>query len=400
MSIAGAGAHKQCRVAIVADDLTGALDAAAPFAQRGATTRVVVALEHLEGLLEAWQGALPEVIAVTTESRHLSAPMAAERVARATQLLTRLAPCVWFKKIDSTLRGQVVAESLAMRRVCARTLLLAPAVPAQGRTTREARIIVHGQSLASTDFAHDARSRPPSGGLDALFEAQGLPLARHVPGQPLPTADGVADAETDADLEALADRIVNELDKWLAVGAAGLSRALARSLFDEPLARPANHRFSSLWLAVGSRSERAGQQVAALRRAVPWLPVVMGAADLPVEAPFLLLHPDADAPSREADEVAAEMADALVAGMTAAAQRLCLVTGGDCASAVMATLGASYLDVAGEWEAGVVLGYPQGNRARPLLTKAGGFGDEALLVRLYRSLAQRHDEVALPRIGD
>ncbi|SFU72229.1 four-carbon acid sugar kinase family protein [Halomonas korlensis] len=398
MSSAGAGAHKQRRVAIVADDLTGALDAAAPFAQRGATTRVVVALEHLEGLLDAWQGALPEVIAVTTESRHLSAPVAAERVARATQLLARLAPDVWFKKIDSTLRGQVVAESLSMRRACARTLLLAPAVPAQGRTTREARILVHGQPLASTDFAHDARSRPPSGGLDVLFDAEGLPLARHAPGQPLPSADSVADAETDADLEVLADGIVNDPGKWLAVGAAGLSRALARSLFGEPHARTSSHRFSSLWLAVGSRSERAAQQVAALRRAVPELPVVTGATDVPVEAPFLLLRPDADASPREADEVAAELADALVAGMTAAAQRLCLVTGGDCASAVMARLGAHYLDVAGEWKAGVVLGYPQGNRDRSLLTKAGGFGDEALLVRLYRSLAPR--EVALPRIGD
>lgn len=33
----------RCRVAIVADDLTGALDAAAPFAARGAQTRVVIA---------------------------------------------------------------------------------------------------------------------------------------------------------------------------------------------------------------------------------------------------------------------------------------------------------------------------------------------------------------------
>ncbi|HSP58291.1 MAG TPA: four-carbon acid sugar kinase family protein [Halomonas sp.] len=392
------------RVAIVADDLTGALDAAAPFAQRGATTRVVVALEHLEGLLEAWQGAPPEVVAVTTESRHLTAPTAAERVARATQLLTLLAPGIWFKKIDSTLRGQVVAESLAMRRACTRTLLLAPAVPAQGRTTREARIVVHGQFLASTDFAHDARSRPPSGGLDALFEVEGLPLTRHVPGQLLPSADSVADAETDADLEALAEAVNKAPGTWLAVGAAGLSRALAQTLFGEPLARPSVRRFSGLWLAVGSRSELAAQQVAALRRAVPALPVVTGGADVPVEAPFLLLRPDTEASHREAEEVAAGLADALVAGMAAARQRatqcLCLVTGGDCASAVMAKLGASYLDVAGEWEAGVVLGYPQGNRDRPLLTKAGGFGDEALLVRLYHSLAATPREVALPRIGD
>ncbi|QPL44859.1 four-carbon acid sugar kinase family protein [Halomonas sp. A40-4] len=151
----------ECRVAIVADDLTGALDAAAPFAQRGATTRVVVALESLEASLDAWQGALPDVIAVTTESRHLMASAAAERVTQATRILARLAPAVWFKKIDSTLRGQAVAESLAMHRACCRRLLLAPAVPSQGRTTCDARILVYGQPLEATDFARDARSQPP-----------------------------------------------------------------------------------------------------------------------------------------------------------------------------------------------------------------------------------------------
>lgn len=375
----------ECRVAIVADDLTGALDAAAPFAQRGATTRVVIALEGLEASLDAWQGALPDVIAVTTESRHLMASAAAERVTQATRILARLAPAVWFKKIDSTLRGQAVAESLAIHRACCRRLLLAPAVPSQGRTTCDARILVYGQPLEATDFARDARSQPPSGGLDALFAAAGLPLARHVPGQRLPMADSVADAETDADLEALAGGVGDEPGKWLAVGAAGLSRALAQVMFGEAVSLD-HVPFTGLWMAVGSRSERAAQQVAALRRDTPDLPVVTDIADVTVESPCLLLTPDPEAPRRDANEVAATLADALAVGMLAARQRLYLVTGGDCASALMKRLDACYIEVAGEWEAGMVLGYPQGNRKWPLLTKAGGFGDEALLVRLLRSL--------------
>ncbi|SER68338.1 Uncharacterized conserved protein YgbK, DUF1537 family [Vreelandella subterranea] len=375
----------ECRVAIVADDLTGALDAAAPFAQRGATTRVVVALENLEVSLGEWQGAPPDVIAVTTESRHLTASAAAERVAQATRILARLAPAVWFKKIDSTLRGQVVAESLAMHRACCRRLLLAPAVPSQGRTTCDARILVHGHPLGATDFARDARSRPPSGGLDALFADAGLPMARHVPGQRLPMADSVADAETDADLEALASEVGDEPGKWLLVGTAGLSRALAQVMFGEAVSC-VHVPFSGLWMAVGSRSERAAQQVAALRRDTPDLPVVTDIADVTVESPCLLLKPDPEAPPRDANEVAATLADALAVGMVAAKQRLYLMTGGDCASALMKRLAVRYIEVVGEWEPGMVLGYPQGNRKWPLLTKAGGFGDEALLVRLLRSL--------------
>ena len=34
-----------CQVAIIADDLSGALDATAPFAARGADARVVISLE-------------------------------------------------------------------------------------------------------------------------------------------------------------------------------------------------------------------------------------------------------------------------------------------------------------------------------------------------------------------
>ncbi|MCE8005395.1 four-carbon acid sugar kinase family protein, partial [Billgrantia ethanolica] len=93
---------------------TGALDAAAPFAARGAQARVVIAPERLEAALSAWGEAPPEVIAVNTESRHLPAAEAAERVATVTRRLAPYTPTVWFKKVDSTLRGQVVAESLAM----------------------------------------------------------------------------------------------------------------------------------------------------------------------------------------------------------------------------------------------------------------------------------------------
>ena len=147
-----------CRVAIVADDLTGALDTAAPFAARGAKTRVVVALERLASCLEAWAENAPQVVAVNTESRHLPSHEAAERVVEATRLLERLSPDVWFKKIDSTLRGQVVAESLAMLSVTGRQLLVAPAVPAQQRVVRDAEVWVDGRPLETTPYGADARS--------------------------------------------------------------------------------------------------------------------------------------------------------------------------------------------------------------------------------------------------
>ena len=50
-----------CQVAIIADDLSGALDATAPFAARGADARVVISLEALAETLGTWQGQWPEL---------------------------------------------------------------------------------------------------------------------------------------------------------------------------------------------------------------------------------------------------------------------------------------------------------------------------------------------------
>ena len=91
-------------LAIIADDLTGALDAAAPFAMRG--IHAVVALSA---------DALPEAIAtgaavvgVSTDSREVSEEQARENTRTAVAALppgTRL-----FKKVDSRLKGNIAAE--------------------------------------------------------------------------------------------------------------------------------------------------------------------------------------------------------------------------------------------------------------------------------------------------
>ena len=75
------------KVAIVADDLTGAFDAAAPFAARGLATRVAIAPAALARL-----GGPCDVIALSTASRHLAPGEAATAVAAACRALAPLAP--------------------------------------------------------------------------------------------------------------------------------------------------------------------------------------------------------------------------------------------------------------------------------------------------------------------
>src|ERR1035441_306320 len=87
---------------LIADDLTGACDAAVYFARRGYLTAV-----RLES-----HGEAPEagVLAISTESRDLSAAELPRVMDDLAQRLPVSRARILFKKIDSTLRGNVGAE--------------------------------------------------------------------------------------------------------------------------------------------------------------------------------------------------------------------------------------------------------------------------------------------------
>ena len=141
------GIHPQ--LIIIADDLTGAADSAGFYATLGLT-----ALACLR------PGVCPstDVLAISTNSRDLNRGEAAERTRRATEATLRGANAHdrawWFKKIDSTLRGHPGAELAAvMSALGAECALVAPAFPAQGRTTVGGRQRVDGIPLNRTEFA-------------------------------------------------------------------------------------------------------------------------------------------------------------------------------------------------------------------------------------------------------
>ncbi|MDR9437986.1 MAG: four-carbon acid sugar kinase family protein [Halomonas sp.] len=392
-----------CRLAIVADDLTGALDATAPFAARGADARVVISLAALDDVLASWDGAWPDVIAVNTQSRHLGAVEAAERVADATRRLARASPAAWFKKIDSTLRGQIVAECIAMREATGQPLLLAPAVPAQSRVVREAEVWVDGVRLAESAYQGDARSAPLRGPLDCAFNAGGVKLARYAGGDAaLLQGDVVADADSDLALARLYDAALGAGIPRLMVGAAGLATAMAQRCFGT---LRASHRslssVSAVLYVVGSRSPRAAEQLSRLRCELPSLPVIEAlgppCAIPQVDAALLVprLMPGSgssialdDKEKVEAEEVAGAMAEGVahvLEDWPHGRETLLFLTGGDIAMATLMRLGVTSISVEAEWAPGVALGCLDGEPTRRVMTKAGGFGAPDLLQRLHRT---------------
>lgn len=378
-------------VTLIADDLTGACDAAAVFTGRG---RVGVFLEPF-AIDCGW-----DVVALDTGSRGLTPAESRERVrAAARSVKDRLSAGSVFKKIDSTLRGLVGDEVEALlEETGLPTAVVCPALPGEGRTVTRGLLYVHGSPAHASAIGRDpaypgstsdvgvilGRSvrRPVTHvALDAVRRGHRVVAAL------LSDAAGhivAADAETDADLEIIAAAAL-ATPGVITAGSAGLARAVSAQLGHAGLAvvPPAGRA----WLIVaGSLHPATRAQLRALRDAGVRGAVVDETGRLDREAlaaelergrPVYLATPETETPSRDAR---ARMAAAL----GAAAAEMCrtsrpdvvAVTGGETAHALLRALGAGSLEVRGAPATGLALCDlgPGAGPALTCLTKAGGFG--------------------------
>jgi uncharacterized protein YgbK (DUF1537 family) len=376
---------RQPRVLIVADDLTGAMDSAGPFAALGIQTWVVAAPLRCDPASLA----SARVVSVNTDTRHLPAPQAAERVRSVTRHLGAGGFDIVVKKIDSTLRGNVVDETLALLEACGRReAVVAPAFPAQGRTVRNGIVRVDGKPLVQTSFAKDALSPPPLAPLQQVFAAAKpeLKVMAVAPSAGFNAGTGtdiwIADSETDDDLAQIATTLHSRMESLLVVGSAGITRALARSCFGlhpSPAApRPVS---GTIVFAVGSRAARCAEQVDALA-AEPETRILhapngnLACTEIPI-ARNLVLRATTDPGGREGDaaQVAAGMArHAIDLARRAKAQAL-VASGGDTAIAILAASDNASLQVLGDLMPGIPYARIRlGDASLWLVTKAGGFG--------------------------
>lgn len=342
---------------IIADDLTGAADAALPFWRAG--QRAVVMVDP-SGPWPAAAG----VVAICTHSRALSERSAARVVAAVAARLPVGAR--WFKKIDSTLRGWVGAETRALQAAQpGRTVIFAPSYPSCGRTWEaDGSYQVGGLPLAETEFAADVTGLAGDSSLHRF-------LQRHF-GEVIPDC---VRARSATELEEV---VASHREPVLWVGSSGLAVAMAGPATRPPPLRevPDRLKASRIVVAAGSRRGVTARQVARLRQALGGEGVraagVMGVPDEPFDATQALA---------KADELGQR---------AAAAARMCgpcglILTGGDIAAATLRHLGATVAEVEGEVEEGLPV-----LRAGDFLvvTKAGGFGDEFSLVRAYQRLSE------------
>ena len=136
--------------AVIADDLTGAVEIEAVCASHGMRTIVVFGSEIPPSRFDA--------LVINTDTRNESADFASIAVSSAAAQIKRLGIADVFKKVDSTLRGPIAAELQAMHEAWPnRNILFTPAYPELGRIVRGGQLFAHGLELSYTDFARDPR---------------------------------------------------------------------------------------------------------------------------------------------------------------------------------------------------------------------------------------------------
>ena len=221
-------------IGLLADDLTGACDSAAPFLGEG---RVLVSI---------WPAFAPDssaaCLAISTETRDGTPEEARTRSRQAVHLLLTAGANRIFRKVDSRLRGHLREELAGALDAWPGRCLLAPALPAEGRLTVGGRQLVDGAAIDIGTL------------LDGLERVE------------------IRDAATDDDLSALAAAV--DADRELMpAGTNGLAAALARGSAAAPgwpaCARPLGLVGSSDrgTMRAGSLAEVSVAQVEAARAA-------------------------------------------------------------------------------------------------------------------------------------
>ena len=339
---------------LIADDLTGACDAAVQFALRGLPARV--------SLDPADKAGQTDVLAISTESRDSDLGSFRHSLER----VQHLRPLILFKKIDSTLRGNVgpeVAEAMGFFRCD--LAVVTPAFPALGRTVE-------------------------AGYLSVAREIGFVPRELAASFRDLPGRFALRDAACDAHLDAIVCEGLASGERILWAGSAGLAAALARAVgTGSPTgmafsAAPAIFCLGSDHAVTLKQQERlVGQRAAAFFYAET---VQNEAKNEPKNEP--ISEAIAEALERGRHVVLriprGQIAEAYVRQLLGHARHPLVLCGGDTASLVCRALEVRAIELRTEIAPGIPCGVIVGGRfdACPVVTKSGGFGRPDALIEV------------------
>ncbi|PSL45808.1 uncharacterized protein YgbK (DUF1537 family) [Salsuginibacillus halophilus] len=421
---------------IIADDLTGANDSGVQCTEYGYKPWVALDMASVDKLIDN------EALVINTDSRNLLASEAYDRVKMALNSVIDVSPQLVYKKLDSTLRGNIGAELDAVYEVVNPDfVVVTSAYPKNGRTISKGELFVHGTKLTDTsispypgvdflssrpiDIIHEQSQYSVSHLSQESIRSENLSeLMQSLHGQ------GVAylsiDAETEGELEQQIKLLSGTPFNLAWAGSAGVAQYLHHIISIEEKNKGGENltyeEFSSALFVIGSRSEVSVQQRDSLINEVDVKAIKVDPLKLLIEerggelyewvrdslSLYTALYLDVSEESIErvasyqkqyqvsAEKIAeyiAEEIGALVGYIYEYQSYEALVmTGGDMAKSVCHHLGTTAFELYYEFETGIPLGVLRGEYEPVAITKAGAFGHKETFVRLLRYLKGEEDK--------
>ena len=227
---------------IVADDFTGANDTGVQFGKRGLRSIIVTSKDHIIKSLNDC-----DIMIYDTESRNDDKDIAYSKTYEAGIIVKSIIKYI-YKKLDSTFRGNIGAEiSGLMDSLEIRHAIIVPALPDNGRITKNWNVYVRGVLLAETEYAHDPKTPVRASYIPEIISKQTEKTAAVINYTEVLAGKEnliqkiqahidnavnmiIIDAQINADLDLIACAISEIKEKVLFVGSYGLAEHLPKYL--------------------------------------------------------------------------------------------------------------------------------------------------------------------------
>jgi len=434
---------------LIADDLTGGADAGAQFAKRGLKTLLVPF--RGEGSVPFTTHTASDVLVINTITRGLPPSEAFDILSGLLKSFDPKRFPILYKKIDSTLRGNIGSEIDAiLRKTNLPLCFLAPSYPEQGRVLVGGIMMVGEKPLALTEAARDAafpvqeshickllanQTSLSIGTIDLTHVASGKEALRRVVerGQRAGRRIIIFDAVSRQDLATIAEVALSMETVPLLAGSAGLAGEVARILVPgQAKIGPERQRtFRHVLIIGGSASAVTHAQLQRLQDG--GLPSFELSRDLvsgdgkagtedrrklarllgsALAGGIVIFRTFAERWTGNGDggtpipqRIAGVMAGVTLEAMREARVDACdlalILTGGDTALGVLQLLDYQGIELEGELLEGIVRGNLRGGPwdGLTIVTKAGAFGKEDALVRIVERLEAAAGEAGADKEG-
>lgn len=406
---------------MIADDFTGACDVGIQFAKQGMSTSVILGTSRLKSSAA--------VLVQDTETRNKTKTWAYQSVRDFCCRCKKTGLEVVYKKIDSSLRGNLGAELQAFADVFKRPIVVCPAYPEYERTIVDGHLLIRGVPVDETKFAQDPMSPVRSSDIAKVIAWQATEKIAKIPLISVRKSSwsltrtirrfdkrGIkiicADAQNRTDLKNIGAACLQS--RAIPCGSAGLAEEVAAILqSSRPKIMVLSSSTNEVTLKELQRSARNAQALLIRAKAARLtgnsrrreISRIRKVAEQGLESHDIVLicsalyQKDFDPALISGASVSKRLRDPISNGLAAAASPLALsgiveavlLTGGDMAAAFLKSIKTSELRLEKEILPGIPLSTVKLHHGRSLkvVTKAGGFGSRGSMRQIIDYLIAR-----------